>query len=351
MLKNLFQFKQTDRPWHLPVLAGICMGVPIMAGYFSGHLLEAKLASLAALVILHLQSNHLPTRMITLVACSFGIMLSYTIGSICSYHPPSAPIALGVFVCIVHISLYHLGLTKPPGNFFFIMVASVAICMPFPGGALATQIGYVGIGTMISCCLGLIYSLLTLKKDTVPEPQPLPISDKQGNVVEALILGCFVGGSLFIANLLGLQNPYWVPTTCLAIMQGISVSHIFNRGLQRVLGTMLGLVLTWALLQLDPSVLQICITIIVAQVLVEFLVVRNYAVAVVFITVLTIFLAEIDPTRSIDSRELFRTRVLDIALGSAIGCIGGWVLHNEQVRDRAKKQLRKTSTVITGRNG
>jgi uncharacterized membrane protein YgaE (UPF0421/DUF939 family) len=349
MIPEIIQIKKTDRPWHLPVIAGICMGIPIMAGYFTGYMQEAKLASLASLVILHLQSNHLATRMLTLVSCCFGIMLSFTIGSVFSFNPTVAPIALGIYAFIVHIGLFHLQLTRPPGNFFFIMIASVSICMPFHPPSIASHIGYVGIGTMISCCLGLVYSLLTLKKGGTDEAPYIAPTDKQGNVIESLIIGTCIGASLFAANLLKLENPYWVPTSCIAVMQGISVSHVVTRGLQRILGTLIGLFLAWGLLALDPSTLTICLSIIVAQVLVEFLVVRNYAIAVIFITVLTIFLAEVNPASSNDSGAatvLFKTRMLDIALGCAIGCIGGWLLYNERVHYHARRQIRKTKLAL-----
>ena len=40
MLKQLFEFKETDRQWHLPVLAGLCVGInpayPVQAQVSAG---------------------------------------------------------------------------------------------------------------------------------------------------------------------------------------------------------------------------------------------------------------------------------------------------------------------------
>lgn len=38
MLKQLLEFRQTERTWHIPVLAGLSVGIPILAGYFTGNL-------------------------------------------------------------------------------------------------------------------------------------------------------------------------------------------------------------------------------------------------------------------------------------------------------------------------
>lgn len=318
------------------------MGIPILTGYFTNHIPEGKLASLAALVILYIQSNHLPTRMMTLIACSFGILFSFTVGIVFTVSPFIAPLVLGIYTFLVHIALYHLGLSKPPGNFFFVMIATVAICMPFHPETLIANIGYVAIGAMLSCVLGLAYSLVTLQLQQ-PMPQPtIPPESKEANLVAGLTFGLFTGLSLFIARLLKLENPYWVPTSCIAVMHGASASHVFTRSLQRILGTLIGLGCSWGILLLAPSPLVICILIILSQVIVEFLVVRNYAIAVVFITLLTILLAESNTAIPVNSAALFRTRVIDILLGCSLGSVGGWILYNERVHYQTGRQIRKT---------
>ena len=57
MLKQLFAFKQTDRKWHLPVLAILCVGIPVLAGYYTENMQDGKPASMAGLVIQADQEN------------------------------------------------------------------------------------------------------------------------------------------------------------------------------------------------------------------------------------------------------------------------------------------------------
>jgi uncharacterized membrane protein YccC len=132
-------------------------------------------------------------------------------------------------------------------------------------------------------------------------------------------------------------------------MQGASTRHIWQRSVQRILGTFIGLGVTWGILMLHPSLVVICISIIALQVIVEFLVVRNYAIAVIFITILTIFLAESGNSLTADPSTLITARFLDILTGSIIGAIGGWILYNERVHYHATRQIRKTQIAISRR--
>jgi hypothetical protein len=349
MLKQLFEFKQTDRKWHLPVVAGLCVGIPVLAGYFTGHMADGKLASMAALVILYIQSQQLARRMIVLMTCSFGLLVSFTVGIVFGFNPYVASGVLGLYACIVHLALYYLKMVKPPGNFFFIMIASVALSMPHDLATAPHKIGLMGIGTMTSCILGLVYSLLTLKRSSSTQETFTVSKNPYINLVESLTFGFFVGLALLIAYLLDLETPYWVPTSCAAVMQGVSVSHIWQRSAQRILGTFIGLVISWFILLIHPSLLAICVSIILLQVVVEFLVVRNYAIAVIFITVLTIFLAESGTALSGHPDALIAARFFDILTGSLVGGLGGWILYNEKLHALASRQIRRTRLTLARR--
>ncbi len=350
MLKQLLEFKKTDRTWHIPVLAGLSVGIPILAGYFTGNLAGGKLASLSGLVILYIHSFRIASRLIILMTCSFGIMISFAVGSLFSFSPVLAPLMLGLYAFVVHIALYYLKMTRPPGNFFFIMIASVSICMPFKLGVIPQNIGFVCIGTMISFILGLLYSLLTLRNYNADSEPATVIKTKYVNLIESATFGFMVGLALLVANLLALENPYWVPTSCAAVMQGVSTRHIWQRGVQRVVGTFIGLGLTWVILLLQPTLLMLCLGVIGLQLVVEFLVVRNYAVAVIFITILTIFLAESGRSLTVDPTTLIIARFVDIFIGSLMGIIGGWLLYNERLRHKATRQMRRTKILIARRH-
>lgn len=337
----LFELKKTERLWHIPVLASLCVGLPLLIGYYFDKLDYGILSCMAGLVILYLPSTTLARRMITLLACSFGFMISFAIGISFSFNPIFSSIVLGLFAGAVYLVVNYFGM-KPPGSFFFIMIASIASCMPFDLMTIPTRVGLIGMGAMLACFLAFFYSLYITKKSP-PKSELIVVKRKYyATLFEALIVGFFIFLSLLAGHLLQLENPYWLPISCAAVMQGASFQHIWQRSFQRILGTFIGLGLAWLLLLLKMTPLTICISIMVLQFIIEMLIGRHYGLAVIFITPLTLFLAEAGSAMTVDPTTLISVRFMDILLGSVIGAIGGWFLHHEQFRHKAERQIRKT---------
>ncbi|CAL1518557.1 FUSC family protein [Chitinophaga sp. MM2321] len=346
MWKQLFKFNKTDRAWHLPVVAGFCVAIPLLLGLLYDDMNAGKLASIGALVILYIQSNRLVNRMMILMVCGFGFIFSFAIGVVFSFSAWLTPLMLALYTFGVHYSLNRLELTRPPGNFFFIMVASIAISLPHNRTDIASSIGNFSIGVMIACMIALFYSILVLREATNKPDVMVLQKNTYINMTESIIFGVMVGLALLTAILLKLENPYWVPISCMAVMQGVTAKHIWMRAAQRVLGTFIGLGLTWFILQMNITTLGICISILILQTIVEFLVVRNYGIAVVFISMLTIFLAEPNISLMGHPDHLIAIRFLDILIGSAMGAVGGWMLYHERIHFFTKKQLLKSKVLL-----
>jgi len=68
-----------------------------------------------------------------------------------------------------------------------------------------------------------------------------------------------------------------------------------------------------------------------------------YALAVIFITPLTIFLAEASQLGHGAPAALLQARLLDTVLGSVVGLLGGVCLHSPRFRDVVGRQLRRLS--------
>jgi len=81
IFQSLFELKETERLWHIPVLASLCSGIPLLVGLYFNHFNEGLLASTAGLVILYLPMAGVAERMITLLSCSFGLMISLPLES------------------------------------------------------------------------------------------------------------------------------------------------------------------------------------------------------------------------------------------------------------------------------
>ena len=116
-------------------------------------------------------------------------------------------------------------------------------------------------------------------------------------------------------------------------MQGNSTQHVFKRSVQRIIGTLIGVVFCWGILLFAKNPWEICMLIIILQFIVEYLVPRNYGIAMIFITPLTIFLSEAG-TLFTKSPFLFAAgRLYNTIIGSLIGIIGGYVVYHEKFRE------------------
>lgn len=330
---NIFAFRKSERHWHIPILAALSVGLPLFIGYILDNLPNGILASTSGLLILYISFTAIANRMIYLMICSFVFILSYFIGLVGSFNIWLAPLIFAIYIFLLNLVIRYFKF-KAPGNFFFILIASLAICQDFDLSSIPEHVGIVTLGTISTCMLAFIYSICTMKNYTFANEKIVFEKAKRIDVGESLILALFIGGSLFVATLLQLDNPYWVPISCAAVMQGASRRHIWERSINRVVGTFIGAGLAWFLLDMEMSGLAICIAIVILQFIIEVLVVRQYAVAVIFITALTIFLAEGGDNLMHHPGASIYIRFFDILLGCIIGAIGGWILYHNKVRSK-----------------
>jgi len=338
---SLFRYKKSERTWHVPFLASLCVGTPLFIGYYLDKPAYGITACIGGLVFLYLPASSLARRMVTILACSFGFVFAFTIGVLFSFNPYLSSIVLGLFAAFVHwVSRFYQ--LKPPGNFFFIMIASIASCMPFDLESIPVKVGLIAMGTMLACVIAFVYSILITKGTVFKSEFVVVVQRNYATIFEAVVIGFFMSLSLLTGLLLELDNPYWLPISCAAVIQGVTLLQVWRRTFQRILGTFVGLLLTWVLLRFELSLFWICVSIVLLQFIVETLIVRQYAMAIIFMTPLTIFLADVGNSLKIDPNDLITTRFFDIIIGSVIGAVAGWILHHRYLRNKSERQIRKT---------
>lgn len=350
-LKQLLALKPTTRPWHLPLVAALCAGGPVLTGAVVGRIDLGITACLGALVILYIRPVlPIPQRMVMLTVCSFGFSVCFALGLSTSFNLFLSAGTLGLIALLATAITRYYAL-PPPGNFFFVLVTALANTRPFDLELIPLRVGLITLGGILACALAFLYSLsLSLSLYLAKKPSPSPLNPLQPNtekqykprvptiILESIVTGSFVGGSYLLAVLAGLDNPYWVPISCCAIMQGATFTMIWHRKVHRILGTTIGMVLAWGILSLPLNPWLLGGVIILLNLVIEFLVVRNYGLAVIFITPLTLLLADAASTWD-HTEALILTRLLDIVLGSIAGFIGGWVLHRSRGFAWAEKKL------------
>jgi hypothetical protein len=247
---------------------------------------------------------------------------------------------LAMMVC----RFYAVG---PPAALFFVMAAAISAYTPVTGMAAFAGIGLLALGSVLAVAIAFPYSLWTMRSAPPLPDAPPPPPDFDHVVTESVLIGGFVALSLLVAHIGGLPRPYWVPVSCLAVIQGASLRAVWVRQVHRVAGTALGLGLFGTLAQTPLTPWHIALIVTGLSFIVETLVVRHYGAAVVFITPLAVLLAEAAQLPGSHIGELLRARLLDTVLGSVIGLAGGAALHLPGPRAALGRGLRR----VFGGNG
>ena len=338
-IKPLLVLSEHKRPPGFLAICAFSVALPAFVGAWLGEFSTAMLACMGGLAILYMRQTDIPRRMMTLATCAFGFTISFAVGVLTSFDPfvSAATLTLNVFLVTLVCRFYAV---PPPGTLFFIVVACLARTIPFDLSLAAERTGILLFGSMSACLLGFCYSVyqIYLSKDYTHRPIEEPDHHILAISIESAVISLFVGGGYLFALLVNLDNPYWVPISTAAIMQGATFRAIWHRNVHRIVGTTLGMGIAWVIFSLSPSSWTLALLILVLSFFIEVLITRNYGMAVIFITPLTVIFSDVSIANT-STDILIISRLFDIVLGSFIGYIGGWVIHHPRFISAVQKLL------------
>ncbi|EIL96816.1 FUSC family protein [Rhodanobacter thiooxydans] len=338
--QHLSTFHPSRRRWQMPVAAGLATGLPVLVGVYFGRLDYGLVSSLGGLAFLYLPDTPMHHRMARLMACAFAISACYALG-IMSHAVAVATVPLLTVIAVLVTMACRYYRVGPPASLFFVMVAAIGAYSPVPFLELPLRVGLVFLGGLLATVIAFGYSLIVLRLQAPTPVEPLPQPTFDYVVLDSVLIGALVGLSLLLAVVLQMERPYWVPVSCMAVIQGTTLRAVWNRNLQRVVGTAVGMLVAWGLLSLPLGPWTVAPILMLLSFTVEWLIVRHYGLATVFITPLTILLAEaarLDPQAS--HAALIQSRFLDTTLGCVVGLLGGVVMHQPRLRAAVGQSLR-----------
>ena len=332
-LAHLLTVNQSKRPWHMPIIAAITISFPVFVGAYFEALPSGIKASLGAMVILNLPLiGKLPYRLVTLMAWGFAMSLCFAFGLAAQQVPIlRLPVFMLIAFGVVMFGRYYR--QPPPAGLFVMMAGALALFIPLPLEKIMSATGLVMLGSGFALIMGLLYSLFLLA--TRPATPTPTYSYEPDTISESIIVAGFVSLALLIPLMLDMPNPYWAAVSCFLIIQGIHLRTMWIKQIHLLLGTLVGAALASWMLSWGLPIWGIAISILVMMLCIESLVDRHYGLAVVFITPLTIFIAEYGsglPLTSVAYQEVTRARLLDTLLGCMVGLGGGIVMHSTNLR-------------------
>ncbi|MFZ2294520.1 MAG: FUSC family protein [Polaromonas sp.] len=339
-LHLLMTIKPSDRLWQMPFAAALATGLPLLVGAYFNHMNYGLVSSLGGLAFLYMPNTPLSHRMVALMACAFAMSACYALG-VMSHFFPLLMMPVLVFIAILVSMVCRFYALGPPGSLFFIMAAAIGAYTPLEVLQVPLMVGLITMGALLACLIAFFYSIYTLRFREAQPASPLPPATFDFVVFDSVVIGIFVGISLALAQVLQLQKSYWVPVSCLAVIQGVSVRAVWTKQLHRVVGTGIGLLVAWGLLLLPLDKWTISLTMMLLTLVIETAVVRHYAFATIFITPMTILLAEAATLGQGSPATLIQARFFDTLLGCLVGLAGGICLHSPRFRDVLGRQMRR----------
>jgi len=180
--------------------------------------------------------------------------------------------------------------------------------------------------------------------------------------INAVRCGVILSISTIIAFSFHFPRPYWITLSCVSVMSGSTIMSTFHRAIQRLFGTLIGLIIAIIIFKLQPQGFMIVIINMLLTAMTELFIVKNYAVAAVFITPNALLIAE--ASTQIGNVSYFATaRIIDIVIGSMIGLIGIYItghrsassrlpgLMTKLIRSQARVLVRLTSNSKINNSG
>ncbi|MBM7516730.1 FUSC family protein [Nocardioides nitrophenolicus] len=213
---------------------------------------------------------------------------------------------------------------RPPGPVFLVFAAATCASVPTELGRVPVAIGVCAATAAFAVTLAVVETAIEVRRGDVPEhPPPLPPLPPGRQRLHAVrcVVVVLVAGGLMTST--GLAHPYWAMVAAVVPLAATTLRQQVARGVHRVIGTLLGLVLAGLLLVLPLPALATIVVVALLQAGTELVVTRHYGLALVLITPLALLVTDLAHPEPLG--ELLGSRFVETAVGAAIG-LGAAVL-------------------------
>jgi len=314
------------RRWPLALQAGLAMTAPIVVLAASGHANLALLSATGAFAVIY--GGWLRPRERARVAPLLAIVLwlCAAAGTLAAGGGVLTVLAGVLVVTVVSASLAGAVSLGPPGPVFFVLVFGLSAQVTAVRGGVRVvdpwaYLLIVAASAAFACLV--VAAPLLLRRYRREEPRRLRalFPPRWSAVAQTLTLRAAIVGVVGVAAaaVVDPTRSYWIVCAGLAVV-GLPVGRrdATTRGIHRTVGTVVGGALYLALAFLPLPIWALGVLLGVLQVAIEMVVVRHYALALVFITPLVLLLIGA-ATGTIETFPLALERIVDTIVGAAVG--------------------------------
>jgi len=303
------------------IRAAVSVGVPLLVLWAIGRLDLSIYASFGSFAALYGRGDVFSDRLRMQAIAGGVLLLSMLAGSALSFlRVPAlvAVVAVAAVASLVTLLAYAMR-WHPPGALFAVFAIGATASIPASDTAFANVL-VVGVGSVLFALL--VTTLFAVARDwALPEIAPAQARQRIGGV--AWEMAVTVGAATLLAGAIGLllvgTHWYWAMVGAAAAVSGAHVNARIIRGIQRLVGTLVGILVAAGILALHLPPLAVVALAVVFQACAEMFVGRNYGIAMVFVTPLALLMVELAAPTSVDA--LLRDRMLETVIGVAAGTL------------------------------
>ncbi|MFD0319105.1 FUSC family protein [Streptomyces flavalbus] len=335
-------------------VAAVCTAAPVLAGQALGQPVLGLLASTGALAALYGGRGTARQKAAAVAGAGLALAVGMAVGSALAGHALLAVVGTALWTAVVAALFAAVG-ARPPGLVMPVLVCSVGTGLP-PGDT-----GRRALGVAVVAGLAVVLSWAVAARGAAPGGvlaqsavdtrmrlrlalRSLPRSPFPWMAVRT---GAAVGLAGAASLLCQVGRPYWAMATAAAaavLARGSHAASANARAVLRGAGTAVGCLLAGALAALHPRGVAVAALLAALTFVIELVVARNYAVAMVFVTPLSVLLVTAASGASA-VLALTGDRLLETVLGCVAAVVAGqlvtrrWAVRH---RRRAVSDVRAT---------
>ena len=316
MLNQLLEVKKNSRTLFFPLFTSIAVGTPLLYGIFFNQTEYMFSALLGGTIFFNMPHNiSFKEHNLKLFVSTFLYLIIFTTCFFINRSKTLTPFILFSFSLISFLTSYKLNL-KGPGSFFFIFVAILSLNMPQSANynlmfLLAFYAG-LGFGIFLSFLFFILFNRNFYNKEEM-----IFTGLDNNNLKRFVIFSLIITLSYFISIKINMSNSYWLTITVVALLQEICSKNIILKAGQRLIGTLIGFLIIFIIYTLKLNMLYMICLFIIFQFLIEASIIKNYGIAIIFVTPLTIILASFT-NPGVSLLQLFKFRVFSVLIGVLI---------------------------------
>lgn len=314
---EILHVRRTEGAWRVGLRAGISVAVPLLVLVLVGRPDLAPYASFGAFASLYGRQLPYFTRLQMQLSAGLTLTLAVLAGVLVGLVPHAAWLQVGTAAVVAAAGQVFARAHRfhPPGPLFMIFAYGAISSMPHVVAdvprALATCVASVALAVLVGI------SGLSLKPGDIrrewADTGLLRLDFVHDWKPAWYALAVLVSGT--IAHLAGIGHPYWAMVAAIAPLSAPHVTTQVAKGMQRAVGTLVGLLPSWALLSLHLSATGTVLAVAVLQVLTEMVVGSQYAVAMLFITPMALLVGQLG------RHQATAPLLFDRGVETVVGCL------------------------------